>query len=151
MKYNEKWIAHMKDGGKKEVLDLDRFKKFMEGRTGVDHLSLALFILSIVLVVIGSLFRWSILRFISLVPLVWCYYRALSKNKIKRHQENILFLKYWYPIQTRLMNRYRQLKARRAYRYFKCKECGQLLRVPRKKGKIEITCPKCRHTFIKRT
>ena len=64
---------------------------------------------------------------------------------------DILFLKYWYPIQTKMMNKYRHLKARRQYKYFKCKECGQQLRVPRKKGKIEITCPKCRHTFIKKT
>ena len=130
---------------------MDRFKKFMEDRTGVDHLSLALLILSIVLVLIGMVFRWSMVRFLLLIPLVLCYYRAFSKNKLKRHQENILFLKYWYPIQTKMMNKYRHLKARRQYKYFKCKECGQQLRVPRKKGKIEITCPKCRHTFIKKT
>ena len=130
---------------------MDRFKKFMEDRTGVDHLSLALLILSIVLVLIGMVFRWSMVRFLSLIPLVLCYYRAFSKNKLKRHQENILFLKYWYPIQTKMINKYRHLKARRQYKYFKCKECGQQLRVPRKKGKIEITCPKCRHTFIKKT
>ena len=74
---------------------MDRFKKFMEDRTGVDHLSLALLILSIVLVLIGMVFRWSMVRFLSLIPLVLCYYRAFSKNKLKRHQENILFLKYF--------------------------------------------------------
>ena len=73
---------------------MDRFKKFMEDRTGVDHLSLALLILSIVLVLIGMVFRWSMVRFLSLIPLVLCYYRAFSKNKLKRHQENILFFDY---------------------------------------------------------
>ena len=75
----------------------------------------------------------------------------LSKNKMKRHQENILFLRYWYPIQTKMMNKYRQFKTKRQYRYYKCKECGQELRVPKGKGKIEITCPKCHHSFIKKT
>ena len=66
----------------------------MEERTGVDHLSLALLIISILLFIIGKLTGWGFFTWISLVPLVLCYYRALSKNKLKRHQENILFLKY---------------------------------------------------------
>lgn len=123
----------------------------MQDRTGVDHLSLALLIVSLIVGLIGQLLGWSWLTWLSLLPLVLCYFRIFSKNKLKRHQENVLFLKYWYPIQTKWMNQYRALKARRQYRYFKCKECGQQLRVPRKKGKIEITCPKCRHTFIKKT
>lgn len=123
----------------------------MQDRTGVDHLSLALLIVSLIVGLIGQLLGWSWLTWLSLLPLVLCYFRIFSKNKLKRHQENVLFLKYWYPIQTKWMNQYRAVKARRQYRYFKCKECGQQLRVPRKKGKIEITCPKCRHTFIKKT
>ena len=123
----------------------------MQDRTGVDHLSLALLIVSLVVGLFGQLLGWGWLTWLSLVPLVFCYFRIFSKNKLKRHQENILFLKYWYPLQSKWINQYRALKARRQYRYFKCKECGQQLRVPRKKGKIEITCPKCRHTFIKKT
>lgn len=130
---------------------MEWFKKFMQDRTGVDHLSLALLIVSLVVGLFGQLLGWGWLTWLSLVPLVFCYFRIFSKNKLKRHQENILFLKYWYPIQSKWINQYRALKARRQYRYFKCKECGQQLRVPRKKGKIEITCPKCRHTFIKKT
>ena len=130
---------------------MEWFKKFMQDRTGVDHLSLALLIVSLVVGLVGQLLGWGWLTWISLVPLVFCYFRIFSKNKLKRHQENILFLKYSYPIQSKWINQYRALKARRQYRYFKCKECGQQLRVPRKKGKIEITCPKCRHTFIKKT
>ncbi|MDO4926325.1 MAG: hypothetical protein Q3980_11805 [Turicibacter sp.] len=130
---------------------MEWFKKFMQDRTGVDHLSLALLIVSLVVGLVGQLLGWGWLTWLSLVPLVFCYFRIFSKNKLKRHQENILFLKYWYPLQSKWINQYRALKARRQYRYFKCKECGQQLRVPRKKGKIEITCPKCRHTFIKKT
>ena len=75
---------------------LDKLKKFMEGRVGVDHLSMALLLLSLVIFLIGK-FVWWPLTWVALVLLVLCYYRALSKDRIKRHQENILFLKYWYP------------------------------------------------------
>ncbi|MBO5073579.1 MAG: hypothetical protein J6C32_11505 [Eubacterium sp.] len=34
---------------------------------------------------------------------------------------------------------------------FRCPKCHQTIRVPRGKGKIAITCPKCRNEFVKRT
>ena len=37
------------------------------------------------------------------------------------------------------------------YSYFRCPQCGQQLRVPRGRGKISITCPKCGHQFIKKS
>lgn len=32
---------------------------------------------------------------------------------------------------------------RKTTKYFKCKNCGQILSVPKGKGKIRVTCPKC--------
>ena len=122
----------------------------MEERTGVDHLSLALLIISILLFIIGKLTGWGFFTWISLVPLVLCYYRALSKNKLKRHQENILFLKYWYPVQSKWINKYREIKAKAQYKYFKCPECHSLLKLPRKVGEVTVTCGKCRHQFKKK-
>ena len=36
----------------------------------------------------------------------------------------------------------------RTYRYLICPQCSQRLRVPRGKGKIRVTCTKCRNQFI---
>ena len=38
-----------------------------------------------------------------------------------------------------------------AHRYYKCPKCRQSVRVPRGKGKISITCPRCREKFIRKT
>ena len=38
-------------------------------------------------------------------------------------------------------------EVKQEYKYFKCKSCGAKLRVPKHKGKITITCPKCRTSF----
>ncbi|MDO4798818.1 MAG: hypothetical protein Q4A01_12455, partial [Coriobacteriales bacterium] len=35
----------------------------------------------------------------------------------------------------------------KGYKHLTCPECGQRVRVPRKKGKIRITCPKCHAKF----
>ena len=39
----------------------------------------------------------------------------------------------------------------RQHRYFDCPKCHQMVRVPRGKGKISITCPRCREKFVKKT
>jgi len=39
----------------------------------------------------------------------------------------------------------------RSHRYYSCPRCRQPVRVPRGKGKISITCPKCSEKFIKKT
>ena len=40
---------------------------------------------------------------------------------------------------------------RSTYRFFKCPQCKQTVRVPKGRGKICITCPKCKTEFIKKS
>jgi len=42
----------------------------------------------------------------------------------------------------------RQWREYRSFRYLICPQCSQRLRVPRGKGKIRVTCTKCRNQFI---
>ena len=44
-----------------------------------------------------------------------------------------------------------QIRDRKTHRYYKCKSCKTVMRVPKGRGKIEITCPKCRMKVIKKT
>lgn len=39
----------------------------------------------------------------------------------------------------------------REHKYFRCPNCGQMLRVPKGKGKISISCRNCGTTFQKKT
>ncbi len=41
-----------------------------------------------------------------------------------------------------------QWREYRTYRYLICPQCSQRLRVPRGKGRIRVTCTKCRNQFI---
>lgn len=70
--------------------------------------------------------------------MIWAICRALSRNTYKRYQENRKFLQFF----TRLKDRQN--------RYFDCPKCRQLVRVPRGKGKIAITCPRCKEKFIRK-
>ena len=37
------------------------------------------------------------------------------------------------------------------HKYFVCKNCHKMVRVPKGKGKIEVTCPRCGHHFDARS
>ena len=73
------------------------------------------------------------------VLLGWALFRTLSRNTYKRYQENRKFLQIF----DRLKDR--------QHRYFDCPKCRQTVRVPRGKGKIAISCPKCGEKFIRKT
>jgi hypothetical protein len=79
------------------------------------------------------------LTVISYALMGWAIFRSFSRQTYKRYQENRRFLM--------LVDR---IKDRRN-RYFECPRCRQIVRVPRGKGKIAITCPKCKERFIKKT
>ena len=79
--------------------------------------------------------------------LMICYYtlvvvalfRMLSRNTYKRYQENRKYLRFMERLKDK------------EHRHFDCPRCRQPVRVPRGKGKIAITCPKCGEKFIKKT
>ena len=102
-------------------------RSFMTGRYGTDKLNM--YILGVgVIVCLISLFIP--------VPAVNLICTLISYG---RYQENRRFLL--------LLDRVKD----RQHRYFDCPKCRQPVRVPRGKGKIAITCPKCKEKFIRKT
>lgn len=124
------------------------FQRFMYGRNGTDSLARV----TVYTVLIVNLFalilqRWfpvlaSVLDWLALLGCVWAFFRIFSKNIPKRQAEN----QKWINWQWKTRNTFSGVKARhadKAHRYFTCKQCRTICRVPVGKGKIIITCPKC--------
>lgn len=130
---------------------MNKLQKFMMGRYGVDQLSQVLVVLSIILSVLNIRLDFRILRLIQTLILVIIIYRTFSKNINLRYQENLKFLKLWSPVRRKWNSLTRRIKDFKEYRYVKCSSCKQTLRVPKGKGKITITCPKCKNKMIKKT
>lgn len=120
------------------------YQKIMIGRNGTDQLTLALCILAFVLSLFGNLTELATLSAAGSAALALAAYRTMSRNLTKRRSENQKFLSIWNPIAARF-------KGRKTHTYFKCPSCGQNLRVPKKKGKLSIRCPKCGNEFKGRT
>lgn len=130
---------------------MNRFRMFMMGRYGTDQLSMAIIVLGMILTFIGDAISSSILTLLSYLVFGLCIYRMLSKNTAVRQQENYKFLKVWNPTKNSMQSKLTLIKGIRTYKYFKCPNCKQTLRAPRGKGKIAVTCQKCKTKFIKQT
>ena len=126
-------------------------RKFMLGRRGVDQLSMTLMGISIFLSILSIFVNSQILYILYMVTIAIAIYRMFSKNLTKRYQENIKFLNMWNSIKRKINNRIQRLKNLKHYKYWKCSNCKQTLRVPRGKGRISITCPKCKTIMIKKS
>ncbi len=127
------------------------FRRFMTGRYGVDQLSVGLLFLSFLLSIIFYIFPAGILNYLVYIPFAVFLYRALSKNHVMRRKENNAFLKVWNPAAVWFYKKRNRISTFKTYKYFKCPSCKQEVRVPKGKGKIRITCPKCKLEFIKKT
>jgi ribosomal protein S27E len=125
-------------------------RNFMIGRYGPDHLNMALIVAALIISVLAR-FTLPHLTYLAYVILIYSLFRSFSRNIPKRRAENDKFLRFYWPVKTKIKNRFHRLKSRRHFKYFKCPSCKNLLRVPKKKGKIQVTCPKCGERFNKKT
>lgn len=118
--------------------------RFMYGRNGADQLCMAMILTALALNTVEIFVKhdlvYVILHTLSTVLTVWMIFRMFSKNLAKRRAENAKFLQLvWWP----LKRKFTAVKDRE-HKYFTCPNCRTVCRVPRGKGKIVITCPKCR-------
>lgn len=128
------------------------FRKFMIGRYGVvDELSKLIFGIGIILTIFTMFFNSTILRLLATIFPIIFMYRTLSKDVRKRYGENGRFLRSWNSAKSKVRNKTKRIKGLKDYKYFNCVKCDQSLRVPRGKGRISITCPKCKTTMIKKS
>ena len=118
-------------------------RHFMAGRYGMDKLNMAILWAGVIASLLSAMMKtqpWNLIFWgISYVLMILSIFRILSRNTYKRYQENRKFLQIF----DRLKDR--------QHRYFDCPKCRQMVRVPRGKGKIAITCPRCREKFVKKT
>jgi len=120
-----------------------QLRNFMAGRYGTDRLNMAILGVGLVASLLSVLIKFApvnlVLFLLSYGMMFWAIFRTLSRNTYKRYQENRKFLQ--------LTGRMKD----REHKYFDCPKCRQMVRVPRGKGKISITCPRCREKFVKKT
>lgn len=125
--------------------------RFMAGRYGSDQFNIFLLVLAVVLMILNLFFiRNSFVSTVVWLLLIYNLFRTYSRNIYKRREENEKYLALLQPLQKRI-NIIKKNHQDKEHKYFLCPSCKQMVRVPRGRGKITITCPKCKHQFDKRS
>ena len=127
----------------------EKMIRFMQGRYGVDDLTRFLMSLMVVCMILSVILRSSILNTFVWILIFYMYFRMFSRNFAARYAENQKFLS----LKNRLFSGMKGNQSRKDpyNKIYKCPGCGQKVRVPKGRGKIEIRCPKCSCSFMKRT
>lgn len=129
----------------------ERMQGFMAGRYGTDQLSKLILWISLACLAVSMFTRLNVFYILGLVLLIYTYYRMFSRNVAKRYAENQEYLNWRYGFAVRRNKRKVHWEQRKIYRFYKCPQCRQKVRVPKGKGKVAITCPKCRMEFVRKS
>ena len=143
----------------------EKLYRFAYGRNGVDQLYYFGLVLTFAFMIADFILQLALpegivktviglcLSTASTVTFVWILFRAMSRNLTKRRRENARFLKCWRSTKrffsgntsrgTKSFNRDDAI-----YIFRDCTKCSSTLRLPRKKGKHRVKCPRCSHSFF---
>ena len=124
---------------------------FMMGRYGQDELSRFLSIVSLVCLVMFFFSKVQILYIMAFVLLIYSLFRIMSKHHDKRRAERNVYISARNAIKKEFGYVKNKWTHRKTHRYYKCPRCKQALRVPKGRGSITISCPKCKNQFDKKT
>ena len=129
----------------------EKFLRFMQGRYGADKLGQFLSGVSVALLVISIFDDTRISFAAALLILIYSYFRIFSRNIPKRYAENQKYLPATMKLRQSFAKKKSEMQQRRIYHIYKCPGCGQKMRIPKGKGKIEVRCPKCNTIFVKKS
>ncbi|MCC5889301.1 MAG: hypothetical protein JJU01_01950 [Alkalibacterium sp.] len=130
---------------------LQKMLFYMNGRYGYDEFSKFLIILGLIFGIISNFAGGLWVSAIGIAIIAFGVLRIVSKEKNNRYKELTKYLAIKHKIQhvyRRYNNRWVQ---RKAYKFVKCPNCKQKLRIPRGKKKLKVTCPSCKQSFIRKS
>lgn len=138
---------------------MERFRvwlrKIIVGRSGPDELTRFCSAAGWVLLMASLLLPGTVLRTVlgtvGAAAAGLSLFRMFSRNVYKRSAENRYYLQRRDAVKQKLHQWKLRWVQRKDYRFFRCESCRTLARVPRGRGKICITCPHCRHEFIRKS
>ena len=137
------------------------FRNFMNGRNGVDQLSMALLWTGLLAYLLGSIVGsiqvsvvfpliGMLLNLVGFAAYVFSIFRLFSRNIEKRRAENRRYVTMMEKKSTERRQAKVRFQNRKKYKYFKCPGCKAWLRLPRGSGVVTVTCSRCHTSFTQK-
>ncbi len=129
----------------------DKDPKLPSGRYGTDELYRFLLWTCILLALLRLPFGRTVFGYLLLGAVVLCagfaFFRSLSRNIPARRAENRAFLRLCRKIGRFLRLQRDRIRDRDKWVYRVCPECNAIIRMRRRSGEYELTCPRCGEHF----
>lgn len=122
----------------------DKINRFFQERYGLDELGKFLIVINLITYILGIFLRSKLILGISVLCMIFLLYRIMSRQHWDRSEENRKYMSY-----VKLWKL--KYEHRKSARIYLCKRCGKYIRVPKGKGKIQVTCTVCGDKTIHRT
>ena len=134
----------------------DKLLKFMSGRYGIDALYRFLLLCAVLCTFLSVLLTdfpsvSALFNGLAFLLILWTVFRIFSRNIEKRYLENLHYLEWLGSIRRKMRISKEKVRQRKEYKFFVCPTCKTNLRVPKGKGKVNITCSKCGTRFQGKT
>ena len=126
----------------------------MSGRNGSDLFSRFLSFAAVAFMLLALVLRGTartVLWYAALLLLIYDYFRIFSRNLPRRRAENAKYCQYRELLIDGFRDWRERRHQRRDFKFFRCPSCSVMLRVPRGKGHIRVTCRKCGTSFERKT
>lgn len=124
-----------------------RLMEWLRGRQGPHDLAVFSVNLAIVIVLVNVFARTGWLGWVGLALVAYAMFRIQSRNLGARARENEAFLRALGPARPWVQNPRAAWAELRAYKHVRCSSCRQRVCVPRGKGRLRVTCPRCKTKF----
>lgn len=140
----------------------EKMRNFMAGRNGADKLAMWILGASVVVMLINMFVPNIVCSMLSYALLFYCVYRLFSSNVAARQQENAKFEQFLGKFSRGRSGSSNggqgasqgasgpssagaKPSTDNQKLTFTCEKCGQSLSVPKGRGTLKVTCPKCNH------
>lgn len=150
---------------------IEKLARFLMGRNGPDSLYTAILITELVLMVVNLFLGSWIVSLLIWALLFWGIFRVFSRNLPARRRENEIWVKIWKTItfgKGPVRNhpyygsygaygqsyayppkppKKKKLKTDKDHCFRICPQCKANIRLPKKRGKHTVVCPRCKCRF----
>ena len=128
----------------------DAIRRFMYGRYGADALFYTLLGASLVCSFLFNFIPHIAILLVGDLFLLYALFRYLSRNLYKRREENRKFVAFFHRIKRIFTYERDRIRDIKKCRYRKCKFCRAPLRLPIRRGRHGVVCPRCGKRFTVR-
>lgn len=121
--------------------------RFFNGRYGTDSFGYFLFVAYAILCILSAALRSGVVRILTWLLFFYSIWRVMSRNFAARRKENAAYLKLRGAVKIEAKLIFDRIRHIGSARYRRCRHCKAIIKLPVKRGRHSVRCPRCGKSF----